>query len=130
LWDLDALDRQEKEEAEEEKKQEQKQEKQEKEKQLQTGRQEVKQEATQEADEDGWVQCSSCDKWRKIPSHAVAGLADVWTCAENRWEQDTSRRNCDEPEVQWATSGSAGMDEKVGSRMLRNEKPLHRLSHH
>lgn len=51
--------------------------------------------------EQDWVQCQSCSKWRKVPSHApvFADVNAVFVCSMNEW--DTDRQSCDAPEESW-----------------------------
>ena len=44
-----------------------------------------------------WVQCTGCDKWRRIPASIVEKLGeeDEWFCKEN---PDKAMASCDAPE--------------------------------
>ncbi|MCO5582778.1 hypothetical protein L7F22_036677 [Adiantum nelumboides] len=46
--------------------------------------------------EDVWVQCDACSKWRKIEQSPEEGLA--WFCNMNK---DTSYQSCSDPEEDW-----------------------------
>lgn len=35
-------------------------------------------------EQDQWIQCDDCSKWRKIPVHVI--VASKWTCADNSWD--------------------------------------------
>ena len=44
-----------------------------------------------------WVQCETCKKWRKLPSHVPAsGLPDLWYCRDNIWSPLVA--SCEVPE--------------------------------
>jgi len=44
-----------------------------------------------------WVQCETCKKWRKLPSHiAASSLGDTWFCTMNDWQPALA--NCSVPE--------------------------------
>ena len=48
-------------------------------------------------DNQEWVQCELCQKWRRLPSHISAdSLPDTWYCAMNTW--DSRAANCDAEE--------------------------------
>ena len=44
-----------------------------------------------------WVQCESCEKWRRLPPQIAADdLPEVWTCDMNTWNPASA--SCDAPE--------------------------------
>lgn len=51
-------------------------------------------------DEDTWVNCSACGKWRMLPPdlsvEEVEAVPRIWTCVDNRW--DPERSDCNAPE--------------------------------
>ncbi|KAK2077191.1 hypothetical protein QBZ16_004825 [Prototheca wickerhamii] len=43
------------------------------------------------ADMQKWIQCSECEKWRKVPFNVSdTDIPDDWTCADNVWGMDTA----------------------------------------
>ncbi|GKY91742.1 hypothetical protein MPSEU_000145900 [Mayamaea pseudoterrestris] len=50
-----------------------------------------------ETDNLEWVQCESCQKWRKLPAHVSADdLPETWYCNMNTW--NSASASCDAPE--------------------------------
>jgi len=48
-------------------------------------------------DDNNWVQCDQCKKWRIIPSHiSISSLPERWYCSLNTY--DPERNTCDAPE--------------------------------
>ncbi|KAM1799113.1 hypothetical protein ACFX12_033110 [Malus domestica] len=45
-------------------------------------------------EQEQWVQCDSCSKWRRLPADAL--LSSKWICADNAW--DRSRSSCSMPD--------------------------------
>ncbi|XP_068341096.1 B3 domain-containing transcription repressor VAL2 isoform X2 [Pyrus communis] len=45
-------------------------------------------------EQEQWVQCDSCSKWRRLPADAL--LSSKWICADNAW--DRSRSLCSIPD--------------------------------
>nr|CAD1841850.1 unnamed protein product [Ananas comosus var. bracteatus] len=45
-------------------------------------------------EQDQWIQCDDCSKWRKIPVHVI--VASKWTCADNSWDPKSS--SCSAPD--------------------------------
>ena len=43
-----------------------------------------------------WIQCDACKKWRIIPAHMSGWLPDIWHCDENLW--DPKRASCSVPQ--------------------------------
>ncbi|KAH9255766.1 hypothetical protein BASA81_006160 [Batrachochytrium salamandrivorans] len=43
-----------------------------------------------------WVQCDTCQKWRKLPPNMEDALGEVWTCNMNKWAPNGG--SCDDPE--------------------------------
>ena len=42
-------------------------------------------------DNQEWVQCEKCEKWRRLPPNIAADdLPDVWYCTMNTWDPNTS----------------------------------------
>jgi len=53
--------------------------------------------ADQNNDNQEWVQCEKCEKWRKLPAHVSADeLPDRWFCSLNTWNPTSA--SCDAPE--------------------------------
>ena len=51
----------------------------------------------EDVDNQEWVQCEKCNKWRKLAPHVSADdLPDIWTCSLNTWNPASS--SCDAPE--------------------------------
>ena len=51
-----------------------------------------------EAEDDVWVQCNDCEKWRRLPPGGVH-LPETWTCYMNTW--DMQRNSCaDDEEIE------------------------------
>ncbi|KAJ7520668.1 hypothetical protein O6H91_19G016500 [Diphasiastrum complanatum] len=44
-------------------------------------------------EQDQWIQCDDCLKWRKVPFDAVVHTR--WTCSDNHWDQQ--RATCSSP---------------------------------
>jgi hypothetical protein len=57
-----------------------------------------KKDAAKESEEnENWVQCDSCQKWRLLPPHAdMESLPDTWYCELNIY--DDRRNNCNAKE--------------------------------
>ena len=54
--------------------------------------------ATAEQDEDSWVQCEACAKWRRLPVHiSTSELPERFDCTQQTWLDHTAR-NCEQPE--------------------------------
>ena len=70
---------------------------------------------------DNWVQCSSCQKWRKAPLDVdVESLSDDWHCALNYWNMGTA--NCSvEEESDEADIPEAVVGEAIDMRAPENE---------
>jgi CW-type Zinc Finger len=53
---------------------------------------EPKKESTKKKeDNQEWVQCEKCEKWRRLPPDVSAdNLPDVWYCSMNTWDPNTS----------------------------------------
>ncbi|KAG2647567.1 hypothetical protein PVAP13_2KG587300 [Panicum virgatum] len=45
-------------------------------------------------EQDQWIQCDNCSKWRRLPLTVV--IASKWTCTENSW--DPKSCSCSAPE--------------------------------
>lgn len=43
-----------------------------------------------------WVQCDTCQKWRKLPPNMEDALGEVWTCNMNKWAPNGG--SCEDPE--------------------------------
>ena len=53
--------------------------------------------ASQVDENQEWVRCDRCEKWRKLPPHVSADdLPDVWYCSLNTWNPASA--SCDAPE--------------------------------
>ena len=66
------------------------------------------------ADEEllDWVECSVCQKWRKLPRGTpVPGENDIWVCSMN---PDESRAWCEAPEESWNRSAEPVVKKKTG----------------
>ena len=60
-----------------------------------------------------WVQCCSCEKWRRVPySIEEDQIPDSWTCADNLW--DSKYNSC---EVEQALS-----DDRIDEILAQQEK--------
>eukprot|EP00898_Chlorokybus_atmophyticus_P006721 jgi/Chlat1/704/Chrsp104S01209 len=53
--------------------------------------------SSDDEDQEKWVQCEKCNKWRQLPSHVHhKDLPGVWHCALNTW--DETEASCNVPE--------------------------------
>jgi hypothetical protein len=51
----------------------------------------------QEEDEEEWIQCTSCEKWRRLPEYDSSEVPrKYWECHMNDW--DTRYAACDAPD--------------------------------
>ncbi|KAA8517539.1 hypothetical protein F0562_017831 [Nyssa sinensis] len=50
--------------------------------------------ARSSGEQEQWVQCDSCSKWRRLPANIL--LPPKWTCPDNVWDQ--SRCSCSAPD--------------------------------
>jgi len=53
-----------------------------------------------------WVQCEKCEKWRRLPLHiSPEDLPDVWDCTMNTWDVNSSFCGATEDKVESAERG-------------------------
>ena len=64
---------------------------------------------TWSSDQEEWIQCCSCNKWRKIPKHSTSegvvklkDLPDDWTCGMAGWLEG----KCEVPEEEYSNTVS------------------------
>ena len=70
-----------------------------------------------------WVQCSACDKWRKLPAARASALPDHWTCAENPNARFRSCAVPQEPDEAQARAKSGGQQRRANQHTKRAEAP-------
>jgi hypothetical protein len=59
-----------------------------------------------------WAQCEVCNKWRRIPSHALALLeGQHFACSMNEW--DMEHNSCLADEEEWTASDDVRTNEKL-----------------
>ena len=48
------------------------------------------------SEEDAWIECERCGKWRRLPGHGPFRLPSSWTCDQN--EEDPRHSSCSAPQ--------------------------------
>ena len=82
----------------------------------------VSSEAAVAAGEEKWVECDSCRKWRKLPSHVDEdALPEKWYCYMNKW--DDRRNRCTQAEE---TTEEAAMEKEVRMKQQKSSHPAPR----
>jgi hypothetical protein len=85
---------------------------------------ETKKESTKKKeDNQEWVQCEKCEKWRRLPPDVSAcNLPDVWYCSMNTWDPTTSTCGAAEdkadPVVQIMPTTAPTVSNKLSYRSL------------
>jgi len=80
-------------------------------------------------DEQEWVQCESCQKWRRLPADGSIkseSLPDVWYCSMNTWNKDEASCVADEENYNEKTYTTIM---GIGASTNTNNTPASKLSY-
>lgn len=80
-------------------------------------------------DEQEWVQCESCQKWRRLPADGSIkseSLPDVWYCSMNTWNKDEASCVADEENYNEKTYTTIM---GIGASTNTNNTPTSKLSY-
>lgn len=75
-------------------------------------------------DQEEWIQCVSCDKWRKIPSSfgiSANSLPDNWTCQMSQWSDELKQQGCQVVEENYENVVS--VSERSVDNMISSTRP-------
>jgi hypothetical protein len=70
-----------------------------------------------------WVQCSSCNKWRKTTYSAeqLASLPTIWKCSDMP-RDDGIGKACEDPEEQWKEEDEYELDAEEQSQLIAEQE--------